>query len=107
MFKLEILDLYFRRNRQVGHTIAMLNGAKSDKNIFVIMASNMQKSYIDLPEEQYISMRSLDRLKGKTNPILIDHFTVQLMYEEMKNALEKKDKTISKLTHKIEILENR
>ena len=103
MFKLEVLDNYYRKNRQVGHTLAMLNGAKSDKNILVIIARETQKSYIDLPKEQLINMFHLkEKLSGRKNPILVDHFTTQLMYWEMKKELDKKDEEIRKLKIKLE-----
>lgn len=108
MFKLEILDLYYRKNRQVGHTLAMLNGAKSDKNILVIIARESQKSYIKLPKEQLINMCHLnEKLLGKKNPILVDHFAIQLMYHEMKSELNKKDECIMELKAINKILNKR
>jgi len=114
MFKLEILDLYYRKNRQVGHTFAMLNGAKSDKDIIVIIAEETQKSYIELPKRQMINMSNLhEKLLGRKNPILVDHFAIQLMYWDMKKELEKKDeeietlKTLNKiLKRRLEIIKN-
>ena len=108
MFKLEVLDNYYRKNRQVGHTLAMLNGAKSDKNILVVIANETQKNYIDLPKGQMINMCHLnEKLLGRKNPILVDHFTMQLMYWDMRKAIEKKDRTISKLGEKVKVLKNR
>jgi len=105
MNKLEILDNYYRKNRQVGHTTAMLNGAKSNKNILVIIGRETQKSYIDLPDSQLINMHRLqEKLKMRRNPILVEHFALQLMYEEMKSELSKKDECINKLKRKIKIL---
>ena len=105
MFKLEVLDLYYRKNRRRGHTIAMLNGAKSDKNILVVMASESQKSYVDLPKEQMINMNNLhEKLLGIKNPVLVDHFTIQLMYHEMKSELDKKDEIIRKLKYDLKEL---
>jgi len=104
MFKLEILDNYYRKNRQVGHTTAMLNGAKSDKNILVVVAREVQRVWIDLPKEQMINMANLnEKLLGKVNPILVEHFAIQLMYEEIKNELEKKDTYIRKLERELKI----
>lgn len=108
MFKLEILDNYYRKNRQVGHTTAMLNGAKSDKNILVVISSESEKTHIDLPKEQFINMRNLhERLLGRKNPVLVDHFTIQLMYWEMKKELEKKDEKVIELKAVNKILKKR
>ena len=108
MYDLEFLDNYYRKNRQVGHTTAMLNGAKSDKNILVVFSNNMQKNYIDLPKEQFVNVRNLQQsLMGRKNPVVVDHYTMQVMHEETKKALNKKDETIEKLERKIKKLEKR
>jgi len=108
MFKLEVLDNYYRKNRQVGHTVALLNGAKSDKNILVVIAHESQKSYIDLPKEQMINMEHLnEKLKGRISPVLVDHFTMQLMYHEMKKELDKNHEIILELKMKNKILRER
>jgi len=106
MFKLEILDNYYRKNRQVGHTTAMLNGAKSNKNILVVVASEIQKGYLDLPKEQMINMHNLhEKLLGRNNPILVEHYAMQLMYEEMKKELNKKNECIEELEYKVKMYE--
>lgn len=108
MFKLEILDNYYRKNRQVGHTLAMLNGAKSDRDILVIIANEAQKNYIDLPKKQFLNMHNLqEKLLGRKNPILVDHFTMQLMYWDMKKGLDKKDEDIKELETINKILQNK
>ena len=108
MFDLEVFDLYYQKNRQVGHTLSLLNGAKSDKNILVVFASNMQRNYIDLPKEQFINLGNLKQdLMGRKNPVLIDHFTMQMMYYEMRKELEKKDESIIELKAINKILRNR
>lgn len=108
MFKLEVLDLYYRKNRQVGHTVAMLNGAKSDKDILIIVANETQKRHIELPKEQLINMHKLhEKLLGRKNPILVDHLAMQEMYYEMKVELQKKDEMISTLEKKVKILEKK
>ena len=102
---LEKLDGYYRMSRRRGHTTAMLNGAKSDKNILVIIAHEAQKGYIDLPKEQLINMNSLDKLKGRINPVLVDNYAIQLMWGEVKEELDKKDIYIEKLEKEIRYYE--
>ena len=94
--KLEILDEYYRINRQVGHTTAMLNGAKSDPNIIVLVHHQTVKNWIDLPKEQIISIDCLEKLKGRISPILVDHYALQVMFSELKAELLKKDEYIEK-----------
>ena len=108
MFDLEVLDLYYRKNRQVGHTLALVNGAKSDKNILVLFANNMQKDYVDLPKNQFINLRNLKQdLMGRKNPVVVDHFTLQTMYWDMRKELNRKDESIIELKAINKILRNR
>ena len=102
MFDLEILDNYYRKNRQVGHTLALVNGAKSDKNVLVVVANKVEKTHIELPEEQMITMDNLrEKLLGRKNPVLVDHFTLQVMYWDMRKELDRKDEEITKLENKL------
>ena len=100
--KLEIVDEYYRINRQVGHTTAMLNGAKSDPNILVLIAHQAVKNYIDLPKEQMISINCLQKLKGRRNPVLVEHYALQVMFSELNHELLKKDEYINKLEKSID-----
>lgn len=103
--KLEIVYEYYWRNRRVGHTTAMLNGATSNPNILVLVANEAQKKYIDLPKNQMINVNNLDMLRGRKNPILVEHHALQIMYLELNNELLKKDEYIEKLEEKIRYLE--
>jgi hypothetical protein len=90
------IGMYYSLNRRRGHTTAMLNGAKSDKNILVLLAHNIQRNYIDIPKKQTMTLGEVghDRLKGLTKPLLIDHYTFQCILQTMFDELSKKDKII-------------
>jgi len=89
---IEFLEIYFTKNRRRGHTTAMLNGAKSNKNIMVIVADNQQKKNIDLPNKQMIVINELDRLKGTQKPLLIDHYALQIIFYHMLKLLQRSEK---------------
>lgn len=100
----KLVDYYFVR-RRVGHTSAMLNGARSDKNIVVVVAHKAQINYIELPKEQMITLGELDKLKGLKKPVLIDHYALQIMFHELNKELNNKDEQIKDLKAKIKYLE--
>jgi len=107
MSKLKILHDYYFVRRQVGHTSAMLNGARSDKNIIVVIANKTQKNYIELPKEQMITLAELERLRGLKNPLLIDHYALQVMFSEMNKELHDKNEIIEKLESRLKSYEGR
>jgi len=86
---IEFLEIYFTKNRRRGHTTAMLNGAKSDKNIMVIVSDHQQKNNIDLPNKRMITINELDRLKGIQKPLLIDHYALQIIFYKILNLLKR------------------
>jgi len=115
--KLEKLCNYYFTRRQVGHTTAMLNGAKSNPNIIVVVAKESMKRWIDLPKNQMITIKDLEKLpvddnpiidindfrelQGLKNPIIVDHYALQVMTQELVSKLKEKDKKIEKLEKKI------
>jgi len=102
MSKLSILADYYFMRRRVGHTSAMLNGARSDKNIIVVVAHKAQMNYIELPKEQMITIGELDKLRGLKKPVLVDHLALQTMFYELNKELNNKDEIIKELLKKIE-----
>ena len=98
--KLEVLDNYYRKNRQIGHTTAALNGAKSNRNIILLVASYRQRDCVDLPNEQILSINRLESLKRVVKPILIDHYALQVMFLEMKMDYLKKMNVLIKCIDK-------
>lgn len=104
MSKLSILADYYLVRRQVGHTSAMLNGARSDKNIIVVVANKTQKDYIELPNEQMITIGELIKLKGLKKPVLIDHYALQLMFYELNKELNDKKEQIEALKIRIKYM---
>lgn len=105
MSKLSILSDYYFMRRRVGHTTAMLNGARSDKNIIVVIAHKAQERYIDLPKEQMVTLGELERLRGLKNPLLIDHHALQIMFSELNIELHDKEEIIFELNSKIKYME--
>lgn len=87
-----VLD-YYNFNRRVGHTTAMLNGAKSDENIKVLVHN---KKYFDLPQDQMISINEIDRLRGNKKPLLIDHCVFGMMISELFQTIQQQEDVIEK-----------
>jgi hypothetical protein len=86
--KLKDIHTYYMGTRRVGHTMAILDGAKSNKDILVLVANTTQKKNINLPENQMVSINNLEALRGRRNPLLIDHFALQSMVSELFRDLD-------------------
>ena len=86
--KLKDIHTYYMGTRRVGHTISLLNGTKSNKDILVLVASEAQKQNIDLPENRMVSINNLEALRGRRNPLLIDHFALQCLISELLKDLD-------------------
>lgn len=86
--KLKDIHTYYMMTRRVGHTISLLVGAKSNKNVLVLVANEAQKQNVDLPDNQMISINNLEALRGRRNPLLIDHFALQSMISELLKDLD-------------------
>ena len=106
MSKLSILSDYYFMRRQVGHTTAMLNGARSDKNIMVVVAHKGQMDYIELPRKQMITLAELERLRGLKRPLLIDHFALQTIFSELNIELNAKDEIIKDLESEVKYVKS-
>ena len=99
------LFYYYRNNRRVGHTTAMLNGAKSDKNIKVMIANWAQCHYIDLPKDQFIiydDCNYIEKLHHMRNPLLIEHLAFDWIISDLVKIIQEKDKIIEDKDKQIE-----
>ena len=74
--------------RGVGHTQALLNGAKNTPGV-VIIAHNQRfanELALQCTNAIGIGLDQLDRIRGRRNPILIDHFALDMLLD--RNAEE-------------------
>ena len=80
--KLEKLVMYTSKNKRVGHTFTALAGLNNNDKALFIVATRSQTQLINLPIERIISIYELDKLRGRQNPILIDHFALEMAYTD-------------------------
>lgn len=78
----QIVDCFDRR---VGNTEAEINGVKNTKEAILIVANENQKKVIDLLlKEQVVSINELLRDKSfRHRPIVIDHYALEVMVNEI------------------------
>lgn len=95
MTKLEELMMY-GFPKAVGHTWTEVNGVKNNPRAVLIVANEKQKRYIDLPEDQMVSIFQLHgMLIGRGCPIVIDHFALSILVTEcVKNYKQQIDNLI-------------
>lgn len=90
---LEVLLNYYETTRQVGHTTAMMEGAKNTECLVVVYNSQVEKGIKKMfpdSKNKYISIYGVDKLKDCKTPLLIDN---SALFELLDEAL----KEISKL----------
>jgi len=82
----QLMDYGFPR--AVGHTWAEINGVKNNPKAKLIVADFNQGKNIGLPREQFITINEIpNSLRGIRCPIVIDHYALQIMVDEIKQAL--------------------
>ena len=92
--KLEMLVDYTFRNRQVGHTFTTINGLKDNDKALLIVPTKIFGKFISarygIPMSRIISLPQLDLLRGRQNPIVIDHTALEIAFKEHMEELEKR-----------------
>ena len=78
--------------RAVGHTYSEINGVKNNPKAILIVANEAHKEHIKkdfgLPKEKMVSLSQIpEALIGKCCPIVIDHFALELLVSDTKQAL--------------------
>ena len=98
---IEELLAYYTCTRQIGHTRAMLEGAKNTE--CTVIAHN-QNSAIRLREQgvDAISVHELSALKGKRVPIVLDNATLHFLFAEVLRLKDGESKR--KLRQVLEVL---
>jgi len=97
MLKLQILDEYYRSRRQRGHSTAVLEGAANNNNIRVIIGNHGQRNF-NLPSEQLIPVGEMNWwFRGSEFPVVVDNLAINIMWEEVRKELLKKDDEIAML----------
>ena len=85
--------LRYRFARGAGHTYAEVKGVENVKNAVLIVANEQQKRSTGLPDKQVISINSTSKgtiLSGRRIPIVIDHYALQVMFDEIIQQLTTK-----------------
>jgi hypothetical protein len=86
---------YWQRNRQVGHTTAMVAGAGNVDPVIVVCANEHNKMALEAvldkssatSKPRMMALGELDRIRGLTAPLVVDHHALVALiggvHEEM------------------------
>jgi hypothetical protein len=104
MDKLLFLASYWDKNRQVGHTTAILNGVRDTPDSVVITATEHEHKMMQsvglrkstpthiLPHVITVSIDRLDSLMRQNGPLVVDHHAMSVMIKdavrEMRREIE-------------------
>jgi hypothetical protein len=119
--QLQFLISYYDMNRGVGHTATMVDGIVNKKpqkiktitgiktigNPKVLVHSAMGgeciKKNFSLPKSiQYVSINSLDSLRGASNPLVIDNCAAYVLFLNSLNKIKELEEKNTQLTNRIE-----
>lgn len=90
---------YYRLTRQVGHTTAMLNGAKNAVRT-IILAHDMNFATFlakQCPNVVPISLGGIMKLRGRRKPLLIDNAAMAQILDGLLKEISELNKEISAL----------
>ena len=84
---------YYHQNRQVGHTTAMIDGANKTPCILIV-ADNQQRKYLMRSVQPHVKMvtvteAKMGKLKGTKMPLLIEHYALTGMFDELLSLMAK------------------
>jgi hypothetical protein len=83
--------------RAYGRTEAMIKGAENVKDAIIIAASEAQAKHIrQRTKTAVFSLQDLEKLKGLHNPIVIDHFAMQVLWDEREEEFKRQLTEIKK-----------
>lgn len=91
---------YYRMNRAVGHTQAMLNGViGSSKDCLVLVSSYKQGLDMGLKKQNLLTIESFENrgsviLHGRNQPLAVDHFAMVQILEEAYREIIRLEKHI-------------
>jgi hypothetical protein len=88
MSKIDEILNYWRANRGRGHTHTTIEGAKQTGAI-VIIANKQQRALYEplgIPKDKILTIHQLVSLRGRTDPLVVDHYALELMVEELKTG---------------------
>lgn len=96
-----ILEYYYA-NKAVGHTNAMLNGARNTEDVLVMAATHRQTEYFGIPKDRSVTLQTVHdgKLKGFHKPLLIDHHTVWLILNGLMEDIDKLEAKVKELEPK-------
>ncbi len=93
----EAIVAYLNRNVKVGHTTAVINGAKSTPDVLVVTANHEHSDQLRelLPHNCLIPLGSLQtQLEGRKQPLLLDNHALYLILSSLLNEINNYDQRI-------------
>lgn len=104
---LSTLQIVMNHPRASGKTWAMINGIANSESGGVVVVVNQDharwlKNEIRNPKVKFVSLEELDKLRGNTLPVVLDHFTVShvLSYAfEMLKELQEENNILKSELH--------
>ena len=94
--KIDEIINYLNVNRGVGHTYTEIYGLKNNDNAIAIVGNSFHKGIMGIPKNRVITINELIQLRGKRCPIIVDHYAMLKLFEEVTKNIETLYKKIVK-----------
>lgn len=77
--------------RAMGHTYSAVNGVKNSHNAVLVIAHNQQRSYIQLPKEQMVTLEDIKKgkLQGTGRAMVIDNYALFEMERDLRERIRR------------------
>lgn len=98
-----VINLYTHL-RQVGHTTAVIEGAKSCGGVIVVHNERMRRHIEDMSDE-YIAtttIDSLDKLHGVSKAVTFDNAAIMVLAQDSLDEIDRLNRVIFKLQQNIQ-----
>lgn len=95
--QLENLLAYYATTPRVGHTTAIIQGAKNVNSVIILVghAAHAKNMHWAAPGADFVPLDNLDKLQGRKQPLLIDNFAIATLLSESLKEIERLEKVIN------------
>lgn len=118
--QLKTLAQHFEMTRQVGHSTALLHAhgfgptrSAQERPVSVLCYDMRSARALNVPDKHAVSLNSLDRLRGRTGPLLLDNGALWDLFSRAAERIEQLEEQLAEakaalpLHTKIDRLEQR
>lgn len=100
--RLQEIAQYYAFNRAVGHTWTMKHGVENSPECLVLTPTyaHGQSLRMENPRARIVSLNSMERLRGQTLPLVVDHTALQSLASDAAQEIRRLRARVRELERK-------